>query len=80
MNYYDLTKAVCIAVIALCLPYCCEKTSKVKTYDAGIALDVQQDILRHSIKRRLSALEQITFKPSQVPTVQAVSASEAVHK
>lgn len=76
MNNYNIAKALCIAVIALYLPYCAEKPNKAKTYDAGIALSAEEDMLRLSIHRRLCALEQIKYK--SLPPIEAMTASEAV--
>lgn len=79
MNSNDTTKALCIAIIALCLPYCSEKEAKVKTYDAGVSITVEHDVLRAAIERRLCALEQVKIQPNETKKQSVpVSASEAV--
>lgn len=55
-------------MIAMCFSYCAEKPSKIKTYDAGIALAVEKDVLTFAIERRLAALERIAFLPEKKTT------------
>jgi len=69
-----------VIVVIMCLSYCSNKPMHPKTYDAGIALAVQEDVLKTSIERRLTALEMVEVAPANGrPHIEAVSASEAVY-
>jgi len=80
----NISKAIALGIIALVFQYCAEKPAKVKTYDAGVALSVQEDVLKFAIERRLAQLEAHVYEPIKktqpARRIQAVSASEAVNQ
>jgi len=82
---HSIYTAIAILIIALFLPYCSGKNNNKppKTYDAGIALAVEEDILKAAIERRLGVLENIVFKPTEPmkkQMVEPIRASDAINQ
>ena len=82
---HKINTAIAVLVIALLLPYCSGKKGNkpVKSYDAGVALAVEEDILRAAIERRLGVLENIVFKPTEPmkkQMVEPIRASDAINQ
>ena len=80
MNNFQ--RATVLALIAVCFAYCAEKPSKIKTYDAGIALAVEKDVLTFAIERRLAELERVTVSPARKTvrsSIQTPTSLDPVH-
>jgi hypothetical protein len=78
-------KLICIAIV-LCMPFCGHRPKEsqhIAISSAEISLSVQLDVLQAACERKLAALEGDTTpkadKRAPAQSVEAVSASEAVH-
>lgn len=75
-------KLIFAAIIACMLSYCSEKPKKTKTYDPGVSLTVQEDVLRAAINRRLIELEKVSFSTAkkQKNRVEIMAPLEPIHQ